>query len=180
MANPEYKSKTKTRKGLFGRTITKTKTKGPDGYKAKQRDVTRTMDKGVKTKRTVKIKDNANNNSSKIKTRSFETPEGVGYKYDKMRYKDSSGRLKEIKSQKYDRGVASGPEPKVGSEYTFRKDNMGKSAVENPMHLQTSPGRSKGTIRTYGANPTPTKIKTAKSEIRQARKMSRGRGYYGQ
>jgi hypothetical protein len=184
MANPKEKSK--TRKGLFGRTITVTKKKDELGQTSKQRTVTRDTRKGTKTKTTSRST-NQFGDRTKKKNREFTSHEGVTYGYEK-RSRNFAGEPigflggfheKEKTGYMMDKNVASDKNSIIGKSYTKKRDRnkplnsggYGKSSRERNIELRDKgPYLSKDSksISNYKAN----------QKIREAKKLSRGRGSY--
>lgn len=171
MANP----KEKTRKGLFGRTITVSKEKDEIGGTKRTRTVSRNTDKGVKTRTKSSYKNSSQGMKTKSKTRSFDSKEGVVYEYGKYKQKDKAGRTKLTTGSKYDRNIISGNESEIGSKTTRVKNDYGKRSFESPM-VSRNGARTPTLI---GRKQKDVKTKDANKNISQSRKMSRGRGYYG-
>lgn len=179
MANP--KEKTKTRKGLFGRTITVNKQKNELGQKSKERTVTRDTKKGTKTKTSSRSTDRRSGDAVKIKKREFKSREGLTFGYEKASSKTrGKSREKEKTGYMMDPNVASGKNPTIGKSYTKSKDKKKPLMVggyANSSRERNIELRDKGPY--FSGDSKSISNYEANQEIRKARRMSRGGGYYG-
>jgi hypothetical protein len=172
MANP----KEKTRKGLFGRTITK---KSGENYK--KRTVTRETKSGVKTKENTRMRNiGGTNTKGSRKTRKFESKEGPTSVYIKEKIKGRDFDGSKVKSvNKY--GASYDVKLKEFPEDTRYGVDAGKySKLEKINKVKSA---EKGSVSVYSNNTTgnfksnfPQSVKGANKSIRQAKRMSRGRG----